>query len=210
MRVCRWHSSTLVLGLGLLLVSGCGLATGDEVAHAADLDGDGTVSPDEFVEFAQRQEDGTVAGDKLDANGDGKVSTEEFVAFAKKQAAGEDSDHGPAQMTADNFDEYTKGSKAAFVKFSAPWCGHCTTMEEPFRQLATTVHSKHPGSVRIGSVDCDDQREFCEMFQIEGFPTLLLMKDPEVYEDATPVLFQGERDYDGMLEFLQQEGVVPA
>jgi hypothetical protein len=31
-----------------------------------------------------------------------------------------------------------------------------------------------------------------------------------VFEDATPVLFQGERDYDGMLSFLQQEGVLPA
>jgi len=205
MAVLRLRGRMLVLAL--LLV--CGLAAGDEAAHPADLDGDGKVSPDEFVEFAQRQEEGTVAGDKLDANGDGQVSTEEFVAFAEKQAAGE-SDHGAAQMTADNFDEYTKGSKAAFVKFSAPWCGHCTAMEEPFSQLAKTVHSKHPGSVRIGSVDCDDQREFCEMFQIEGFPTLLLMKDPEVYEDATPVLFQGERDYDGMLEFLQNEGVVPA
>ena len=43
---------------------------------------------------------------------------------------------------------------------------------------------------------------------MQGFPTLLLMKDPEVYEDATPVLFQGERNFEGMLEFLVQEGVL--
>ena len=29
----------------------------------------------------------------------------------------------------------------------------------------------------------------------------------QVYEDATPVLFQGERGYEGLLEFLTNEGV---
>jgi len=202
-----WRGSTaILLALGLALFH-CHGAAGDEAAHPADLDGDGQVSPDEFVEFASKQEQEEASGDKLDANGDGQVSTEEFVAFAEKQAASE-GDMGAAQLTADNFDELTKGSKAAFVRFGAPWCGHCTAMDEPFSELANTVHSKFPGSVRIGSVDCEEQREFCEMFQIQGFPTLLLMKDPEVYEDATPVLFQGERDYDGMFDFLQQEGVL--
>ena len=195
------------------MLAHCYGVVGDEskAAHPADLDGDGQVSPDEFVEFASKQEAETAPGEKLDANGDGHVSTEEFVAFAEKQERGESSgENGPAQLTADNFDELTKGSKAAFVRFGAPWCGHCTAMDESFAQLANTVHAQYPGSVRIGSVDCDDQREFCEMFQIQGFPTLLLMKEPEVYEDAAPVLFQGERDYDGMLEFLTQEGVLAA
>lgn len=205
----RWRSRTVVLALGLLLVAGCPPAAGDEAAHPADLDGDGKVSPDEFVEFAAKQEAGEEESGKLDANGDGKVSTEEFVAFAEKQAASE-VDQGPVALTADNFDAETKGSKAAFVQFKAPWCQHCTSMAETFGQLAKTVHAQYPGTVRIGSVDCDEQREFCEMFQIQGFPTLLLMKDPEVFEDATPVLFQGEREFEGMLEFLRQEGVVPA
>ena len=165
--------------LGLLLVAGCGLASGDEAAHPADLDGDGQVSPDEFVEFAAKQEAEAVAGDSLDANGDGQVTTEEFVAFAEKQAE-QEGDMGPRAMTAENFHENTKGTKSAFVMFSMAGCVHCANMEEAWRQLATTVHTNHPGTVRIGTVDCDDQREFCEMFQIQGFPTLLLMKDPEV------------------------------
>ena len=94
-------SSTLLLGL--LLVVGYGIATGDEASHPADLDGDGKVSPDEFVEFAAKQvEPEAAAGTeepKLDADGDGQVSTEEFVAFAEKQAAEED-DMGPRSMTA--------------------------------------------------------------------------------------------------------------
>ena len=109
----------------------------------------------------------------------GQVTTEEFVAFAEKQAE-QEGDMGPRAMTAENFDENTKGTKSAFVMFSMAGCVHCANMEEAWRQLATTVHTNHPGTVRIGTVDCDDQREFCEMFQIQGFPTLLLMKDPEV------------------------------
>ena len=94
-------SSTLLLGL--LLVVGYGIATGDEASHPADLDGDGKVSPDEFVEFAAKQEEPEAAAGTeeptLDADGDGQVSTEEFVAFAEKQAAEED-DMGPRSMTA--------------------------------------------------------------------------------------------------------------
>jgi thiol-disulfide isomerase/thioredoxin len=102
-------------------------------------------------------------------------------------------------------------------------CGHCQTMAKAWSDLAKTVHTKYKG-VRVGTVNCDQHRDFCEMFQvapspgcqlsvrkllaatgprgrrdcdfvscyaqIRGFPTLLLMKDPEAFEDATPVLFE--------------------
>jgi protein disulfide-isomerase-like protein len=137
----------------------------------------------------------------MDADGDGKVSTEEFVQFAEKQAT------GPIDLTPENFDASTANSKAAFVKFMAPWCGHCQTMAKAWSDLATKVHSEYKG-VTIGTVNCDTQKEFCAMFEIQGLPTLLLMKNPEAFEDPTPMIYQDERDLSTMLSFLEQEGVL--
>eukprot|EP00960_Hanusia_phi_P065153 766006-Hanusia_phi.AAC.2 len=180
----------------------CGLRPPTEETHPADLNADGEVTNDEFVEYAESQENAESGKQEMDADGDGKVTTEEFLAFAEGQEL------GPVELTPDNFDAKTKQFKAAFVKFMAPWCGHCQNMAKSFHDLAKKIHSESPGTVLIGTVNCDQQREFCEMFQVEGLPTLLLMKDPEVFEDATPVLFQGERNFEGMLSFLEQEGVL--
>eukprot|EP00288_Rhodomonas_lens_P017155 CAMPEP_0177700564 /NCGR_PEP_ID=MMETSP0484_2-20121128/6159_1 /TAXON_ID=354590 /ORGANISM="Rhodomonas lens, Strain RHODO" /LENGTH=302 /DNA_ID=CAMNT_0019211767 /DNA_START=51 /DNA_END=957 /DNA_ORIENTATION=+ len=160
----------------------CGLRPpSDEAPHPADLEA--------------AEEKG------MDADGDGTVTTEEFVKFAEAQAA------GPVDLTAENFDEKTAGTSAAFVEFMAPWCGHCQTMAPEWAELATKVHTEYSG-VRVGTVNCDEQRDFCEMFQIQGFPTLLLMKDPNVFEDATPVLYQKERNAAAMFEFLKEEKVL--
>lgn len=178
----------------------CGLRPpSEDVPHPADLDADGEVTTEEFVQYAEANE--AAKKQSMDANGDGQVTTEEFVKYAGDQAV------GPIDFTAENFDEKTSGSIAAFVEFSAPWCGHCKTMQPAWNDLAVKVHSEYPG-VRIGTVNCDEQREFCELFQIQGFPTLLLMKDPEAFEDATPVLYQKQRDFDSMFEFLKEEQVL--
>ncbi len=80
-------------------------------------------------------------------------------------------------------------------------------MSSAWNDLAVKVHSEYAG-VRVGTVNCDEQGEFCEMFQIQGFPTLLLMKDPEAFEDAAPVLYQKQRDADSMFKFLKDEQVL--
>lgn len=178
----------------------CGLRPpSDEAPHPADLDADGEVTTEEFVQYAEAAEAAEEKG--MDADGDGTVTTEEFVKFAEAQAA------GPVDLTAENFDEKTAGTSAAFVEFMAPWCGHCQTMAPEWAELATKVHTEYSG-VRVGTVNCDEQRDFCEMFQIQGFPTLLLMKDPNVFEDATPVLYQKERNAAAMFEFLKEEKVL--
>ena len=78
---------------------------------------------------------------------------------------------GPIDLTPENFDASTANSKAAFVKFMAPWCGHCQTMAKAWSDLATKVHSEYKG-VTIGTVNCDTQKEFCAMFEIQGLPTV--------------------------------------
>eukprot|EP00285_Hemiselmis_virescens_P011719 CAMPEP_0173393678 /NCGR_PEP_ID=MMETSP1356-20130122/22247_1 /TAXON_ID=77927 ORGANISM="Hemiselmis virescens, Strain PCC157" /NCGR_SAMPLE_ID=MMETSP1356 /ASSEMBLY_ACC=CAM_ASM_000847 /LENGTH=214 /DNA_ID=CAMNT_0014351735 /DNA_START=79 /DNA_END=723 /DNA_ORIENTATION=+ len=179
----------------------CGLRPPAEDTHATDLNADGETTPEEFAEFAQAQAAGGAA--KMDADGNGKVSPEEFVQFAEQQAT------GPVDLTPENFNDKTATSKAAFVKFMAPWCGHCKTMAKPWQDLATKVHTEYPGVV-IGTINCDTQKEFCAMFEIQSLPTLLLMKNPEAFEDATPLLYQDERNFESMLTFINNEVIAKA
>ena len=44
-----------------------------------------------------------------------------------------------------------------FVKFYAPWCGHCKTMKPEWERVAQELH----GKVAVGAVDCDEQKKFC-------------------------------------------------
>lgn len=62
----------------------------------------------------------------------------------------------------------------AFVKFYAPWCGHCQKLQPTWEQLATETLG-----VVIAKVDCTspDNKEICIDQQVEGYPTLFLYKN---------------------------------
>lgn len=73
-------------------------------------------------------------------------------------------------------DAKTGASKAEapwFVKFYAPWCGHCKSLA-PTWDLMADVH-KEVGDLNIGKVDCTNEasKSLCKNFEVRGYPTLL-------------------------------------
>ena len=64
-------------------------------------------------------------------------------------------------LTKDNFEDSVQG-KNAFVKFFAPWCGHCKSMKPAWDELAEIYSAS--SSVLIGDVDCtaDESKDLCE------------------------------------------------
>jgi protein disulfide-isomerase A6 len=60
---------------------------------------------------------------------------------------------GAVVLTKDNFKEKMQG-KNAFIKFFAPWCGHCKSMKPAWDELGDVYASS--SSVLIGDVDCTD------------------------------------------------------
>ncbi|KAJ1675162.1 hypothetical protein EV182_001804 [Spiromyces aspiralis] len=84
-----------------------------------------------------------------------------------------------------NFDKIIDGSKPAFVKFYAPWCGHCKAMAEDYSALAN-AYAYAKDDVIIAKLDADEYRSLGKRFDIKGFPTLKWFpkgetKDPEDY-----------------------------
>ncbi|KDR74372.1 hypothetical protein GALMADRAFT_250250 [Galerina marginata CBS 339.88] len=57
----------------------------------------------------------------------------------------------------------------AFVKFFAPWCGHCKKLAPTWRNLAKHMQNK----VTVAEVNCDDHSALCKSQGIEGYPTLV-------------------------------------
>lgn len=63
----------------------------------------------------------------------------------------------------------TLGQGPTFVKFFAPWCGHCKKLAPIWSQLARHMQ----GQVQIASVNCDDEAALCGAHKIQGYPTLV-------------------------------------
>lgn len=58
-----------------------------------------------------------------------------------------------------------------FIKFYAPWCGHCKHLAPVWTELAQTE------GLNVGSVDCDSEtgKDICSLFEVKGYPTLIYL-----------------------------------
>jgi protein disulfide-isomerase-like protein len=98
-------------------------------------------------------------------------------------------------LTKENWDELTAG-KTVFVKFYAPWCGHCKAMKPDWDKLMEEF-ADHPTTL-IGDVDCiGDGKELCEENAVEGFPTIK-HGDPSDLES-----YEGGRDFSDIKAFAE-------
>eukprot|EP00967_Tisochrysis_lutea_P025674 scaffold29650_cov40-Tisochrysis_lutea.AAC.1 len=108
---------------------------------------------------------------------------------------------GPVELTPANFDELVINSgKAAFVKFFAPWCGHCKKLKPDWDALAEV----HEGSqkVLIADVDCTAAgKPLCEKYGVRGYPTLKYFNPPS--EDGED--YKGGRTLAELKKFAETE-----
>jgi thiol-disulfide isomerase/thioredoxin len=97
------------------------------------------------------------------------------------------------ELTADNFAKETAG-KAVFIKFMAPWCGHCKSLKPAWTKLEAAFAGN--AKTVVGVVDCDGTgKALCETHGIEGFPSLK-HGSAENLED-----YDGEREFDELKTF---------
>ncbi|CAO3598368.1 unnamed protein product [Absidia cylindrospora] len=81
-----------------------------------------------------------------------------------------------------------------FVKFYAPWCPHCQHLAPIWEQMAKELTNQ----IDVGEVNCDDHRDICRQNQIDGFPTLKLFANGQVYE------YSGDRSLPQLMTFAKK------
>ncbi|KAM8721156.1 hypothetical protein ACLKA7_007085 [Drosophila subpalustris] len=108
------------------------------------------------------------------------------------------------ELDPETFDEVI-GAGNVFVKFFAPWCGHCKRLHPLWEQLAEIMNIDDP-KVTIAKVDCTKHQTLCADHQVTGYPTLRLFKLGE----KESVKFKGTRDLPAITDFINQELNTPA
>lgn len=64
------------------------------------------------------------------------------------------------------------------IKFYAPWCAHCQAMAPAWVGLAREMQ----GKLRIGEVNCDEEKRLCRDVRLRGYPTILFFQGGEKSE----------------------------
>jgi len=104
---------------------------------------------------------------------------------------------GVIALTVDTFDKHVeKGNH--FIKFYAPWCGHCKSLAPTWTELAAKYENSE--DVSISKVDCTVENSVCKKYEVRGYPTLLFFQDGE-----KKTTFKGPRDINNFVSFIDSE-----
>merc|ERR1712146_23298 len=102
---------------------------------------------------------------------------------------------GAKALTESTFDETKTGLH--FVKFYAPWCGHCKRLAPTWDELA----DKYADSEWTNSkVDCTTEKAPCSANGVRGYPTL------KAFKDGKAIDYAGGRSIDQFDKFLAKHG----
>ncbi|MCP4990241.1 MAG: protein disulfide-isomerase [Colwellia sp.] len=102
-----------------------------------------------------------------------------------------------AILTDDNFQGYIDSHDFVFVKFYAPWCGHCKSMAPGYAKLAKRMKDEEGAS--ISQVDATVQTKLAEKYGVKGFPTL------KFFVGGSPIDYQGAREEDAIYSWIQKK-----
>ncbi|CAN8073676.1 unnamed protein product [Agarophyton chilense] len=104
------------------------------------------------------------------------------------------------KLTKSNFADVIANEPLVFIKFFAPWCGHCNSMKEDFQKAATEMK----GKAVLADVDATEEEELAKQYNVEGFPTLKLFSNGEELTD-----YNGARDKESMIKFIERATMPP-
>ena len=75
-------------------------------------------------------------------------------------------------LNSQNFDETIKKEGFVIVDFYADWCGPCRMMSPIIDQIA----EENIPNLTVGKVNCDDNTDLAERFQVMTIPTISFSK----------------------------------
>jgi thiol-disulfide isomerase/thioredoxin len=88
--------------------------------------------------------------------------------------------------------------EAVLYFFYTTWCPHCKSAKPEWQKIKEEYQDKTINNTRVlfREVDCDKEDKVANEFNVEGYPTIKLVKDGQVIEyDAKP-------NYETLVQFL--------
>ena len=169
------------------MASRLGLPENQFPAFAIDNEGahypfDGTITAENLIAYTQKFVDG------------------ELATTVKTEAVPEQSViKGVTTVVGATFEDIVeKAETDVFIKFYAPWCGHCKSMTPAFEELGATLENE---PVVIANIDATANDYNKKMFDVQGFPTLFFVPK----STHQPIPYEGERNHAGMLAFIKEQ-----
>lgn len=103
-------------------------------------------------------------------------------------------DDDPEVITLDRgeFDGAINSGELWFVNFYSPRCSHCHDLAPTWREFAKEMD----GLIRVGAVNCGDDRMLCRSRGINSYPSLYIFK-----AGISPVKYFGDRVKDNLVNF---------
>lgn len=104
--------------------------------------------------------------------------------------------HNVLSLTGDSFKHGIERG-TSFIKFFAPWCGHCKRLAPTWEELGKKFFTND--KVNIVKVDCtlDASKHLCNEQEVDGFPSLYLYRDGQKISE-----YVGDRNLDDLYEFV--------
>ncbi|KAK9692720.1 hypothetical protein K7432_014213 [Basidiobolus ranarum] len=78
-----------------------------------------------------------------------------------------------------------------FIKFFAPWCGHCKKVTPVWEELGERLKNV----ANVATVDCTQHEGLCKEHEIRGYPTL------KFFQDGNSLSYSGSRSLEKLSDF---------
>jgi protein disulfide-isomerase-like protein len=100
------------------------------------------------------------------------------------------------ELTKEAWHEQTD-KRTIFVKFFAPWCGHCKKMKPDWDKLMLEYEENK--SIFVAEVNCIEAgKDICKEINIKGFPTIKFGANYDLQD------YKGGRDFESLSQFASE------
>ena len=96
------------------------------------------------------------------------------------------------KVNKDNFEQVKASNKTVLLDFYADWCGPCRMVSPLIDEIA-----EERDDIAVGKINVDDDPELAAKYGVFSIPTLVVLKNGEVAQQAT-----GARPKANILEML--------